>query len=128
MKKIFLLLFNILLLCSSIFAQASRFAFKCKLDEDSLVFIKTGNIYVQFKDNINSAERTRITNFFIDKGIQSEYVSDMIVRLKTSVNPNSVGSLSNILSDDFILCSSEELIYPVDSTIQWAVNDIFVQL
>ncbi len=128
MKKIFLLLFNILLLCSSIFAQASRFAFKCKLDEDSLVFIKTGNIYVQFKDNINSAERTRITNFFIDKGIQSEYVSDMIVRLKTSVNPNSVGSLSNILSDDFILCSSEELIYPVDSTIQWAGNDIFVQL
>lgn len=81
-KKIFLLLFNILLLCSSIFAQASRFAFKCKLDEDSLVFIKTGNIYVQFKDNINSAERTRITNFFIDKGIQSEYMSDMIVRLK----------------------------------------------
>ena len=128
MKNLWLFIFFISLFQFCGFAQTSRFCFKYKSDEDSLVFIKTGNIYVQFKDKVPSEEKQRLTNVFLNRGLQCEYVSENIVKLKTSVNSNLSGSLSEILNDEIVLYSSEELIYPIDSVVQWAGSDIFVQL
>lgn len=123
MKQILLVLCAIIMLSCCTFAQT--FTFKYTTNEDSLSFIKTGNLYIKFKNNVSSSEKHRLSDLFIEKGIQSESVSDDILKLKTSISHSSVDSLSEILADDIILYSSEELIYPIDSTIQWASNDIF---
>ncbi len=128
MKNIYLIIFCVLLLQFCGFAQTPRFCFKYKTDEDPLVFIKTGNIYVQFKVEVPSEEKQRLINVFLNRGVQWEYVREDIVKLKTSVSSNLSDSLSEILNDDIVQYSSEELIYLVDSTIQWASMEIFVRL
>ena len=129
MKKLWLFIFCIFLFGVYNFAQTSIFAFKYKLDEDSLVFIKTGNRYVQFKDKISLEEKHHITDLFFNRGIHYEYVRDDIVKLETSGSPRgSIDDLSEILNADIVSYLSDELIYPIDSTIQWVGNDIFVRL
>lgn len=129
MKKLWLFIFCIFLFGVCNFAQTSRFAFKYKLDEDSFFFIKTGNRYVQFNDKVSLEEKNHVIDLFFYRGIQCEYIREDIVKLETSRSPiGLVDDLSEILNDDIVSYLSDELIYTIDSTIQWAGNDIFVQL
>ena len=125
MKHILLTLYIALV---SYCAFAQTFTFKYSENEDPLIFLKTGNVYVQFKKQTSLLGKEIFLKSLSDNGIETENINADIVKLQTSTSGFDHRNLSSILSNEIVLCSSDELIYPVDSTIQWAGNDIFVHL
>ena len=107
---------------------AQTFTFKYNENENPVVFFKTGDVYVQFKTQTSFLEKEIFLKSLTDNDIQIENINENIIKLRTSVNGLSREKILKTLSNEIILCSSDELIYPNDSTIQWAGNDIFVQL
>ena len=109
-------------------AIAQTFTFRYSKNENPLVFLKTGDIYVQFKEQTSFLEKENFFKLLSDNGIRTENINADIFKLKASIKGVNRINLSRALSNEIILCSSDELIYANDSTIQWAGNDIFLQI